>query len=53
MRLLSVRGHAGFDEVTSRAGERLLQRQPFFRSTVLERHTLFVRAPAAFLQSAI
>jgi hypothetical protein len=35
------------------ARERLLQRQPFFRSTVLERHTLFARAHAAFLQSAI
>jgi hypothetical protein len=35
------------------ACERLLQRQPFFRSTVLERHTLFARVPAAFLQSAI
>ena len=33
--------------------ERLLQRQPFFRSTVLERHALFARAPTAFLQSAI
>jgi hypothetical protein len=35
------------------ARERLLQHRPFFRSTVLERHTLFARAPAAFLQSAI
>ena len=33
--------------------ERLLQRQLFFRSTALERRTLFARAPAAFLQSAI
>jgi hypothetical protein len=35
------------------ARERLLQRQPFFRSTVLERHTLFARAPAGFRRSAI
>ena len=35
------------------ARERLLQRQPFLRSTVVERRTLFARAPTAVLQSAI
>ena len=34
------------------ACERLLQRQPFFRSTVLERRTLFARAHAAVPRSA-
>ena len=35
-----------------RACERLLQHQPFFRSTVLERRTLFARAHAAVPRSA-
>jgi hypothetical protein len=34
------------------ACERLLQRQPFFRSTFLERRTLFTRPPSAVPQSA-
>ena len=34
------------------ACERLLQRLPFFRSTVLERRTLFTRSPDAVPQSA-
>ena len=34
------------------ARERLLQRLPFFRSTVLERRTLFTRTPDAIPQSA-
>jgi N-acyl-L-homoserine lactone synthetase len=34
------------------AGERLQQRLPFFRSTVLERRSLFIRSPDAVPQSA-
>jgi hypothetical protein len=34
------------------ARERLQQRLPFFRSTVLERRSLFIRSPDAVPQSA-